>query len=296
MPELPEVETIKRSLQKQIVGKTIKSIEVRKQKLFKGDPKDVIGKKISSVKRAGKMLLFDLEGELSLLVHLKMSGQLIWSDSLEDNIIFGNPIPFAGGNTLPGRTTHIIIKTDSGTLFYNDLRQFGWIKVVQSSKFKVLAPSKSSVEEQSELANLGPEPFEGRFTADYLKKIFTKTSKPIKIVIMEQEKITGIGNIYANDALFEAGILPTRPAKSLSGEDIKILRDSILRVLEDGIKYGGSSAGDEAYVHPDGSKGNYQDHARVYQKDGEKCPRCGGIIKRIKLGGRGTFYCPVCQH
>lgn len=292
MPELPEVETIKRSLQKDIVGKTITGVEVRKAKLFQGNPKDIIGKKILSVKRVGKMLIIDLEGEYSLLIHNKMSGQLIWgpSTSLRVNgkVIFGNPIPFAGGNTLPGKTTHIIIKTDGGTLFFNDLRQFGWIRVIRD-----ISPSTSL--RVKEMMNLGPEPFTKEFTTVYLKKIFSKTSKPIKLLLLDQEKISGIGNIYANDALFEAGILPTRPAKSLKNKETEKLKNSIIEVLEDGIKYGGSSAGDEAYVKPDGTKGNYQNHARVYQKDGEKCPRCGGIIQRMKIRGRGTFFCPNCQ-
>lgn len=292
MPELPEVETIKRSLQKDIVGKTITNIEVRKLKLFQGDVKEVIGKKILSVNRAGKMLIIDLEGDYSLLIHNKMSGQLVWSNSLEDKVVFGNVIPFAGGNTLPGNTTHIIIKTDGGTLFFNDLRQFGWIKVIKDIK------------NLQELKELGPEPFDfaqdepfinKEFTVEYLQKTFSKTSKPIKVVLLEQQKIAGVGNIYDNDALFEAGIMPTRSAKSLSGEEISKLKDGIIKVLKDGIKYGGSSAGDEAYIQPDGTKGKYQEHARVYQRDGQSCSRCGTTIKRIAIGGRGTFFCPTCQ-
>lgn len=289
MPELPEVETIKIALEKEIVGRTIKKIEINKPKQFKGNVKDVVGKKIINVKRIGKMLLIDLEGELSLLVHLKMSGQLVWGPStalrVNERVTFKNPIPFAGGNSLPGRTTHIIIKTDGGTLFFNDLRQFGWIRVVKDGDPEI----------NKLLGKLGPEPFEEKFTKDYLKQVFKKTSKPIKLVLLDQEKIAGIGNIYANDALFEAGILPTRPAKSLKKEEIEKLKNSIMEVLEDGIKSGGSSAGDEAYIKPDGTKGKYQDHARVYQKDGQKCLRCGGIIKRMKISGRGTFFCPNCQ-
>lgn len=154
--------------------------------------------------------------------------------------------------------------------------------------------------------NLGPEPFDKEFTMDYLKQIFSKTAKPVKLVLMDQEKMAGIGNIYANEALWEAGIDPRTPAKKLlarrslgeggSNEEIKKLREGIIKVLGEGIKYGGSSAADEAYIKPNGEPGNYQQHFRVYQRDGEKCLRNdGGIIKRITLGGRGTFYCPVCQ-
>lgn len=295
MPELPEVETIRRSLQKEIVGRTIKKIDINKPKLFKGREGEVVGKKILSVNRAAKMLLVNLDGGLNLLIHLKMSGQLVWNNSLSDSVTFPGPIPFAGGNRLPGKATHIIIKTDKGTLFFNDLRQFGWIRVVKDGDPEI----------KRLLEKLGPEPLgfardvpsaNVDFTTEYLKTIFSKTVKPIKLILLDQEKISGIGNIYANDALFEAGILPTRSAKSLNGDEIEKLKEGIVKVLEDGIKYGGSSAGDEAYVQPDGSKGSYQEHARVYQKDGEQCPRCGSIIQRSKIAGRGTFSCPGCQH
>ena len=112
---------------------------------------------------------------------------------------------------------------------------------------------------------------------------------------MEQEKMAGIGNIYANDALFEAGIMPTKPAKELNKQEIIKLRKAIIKVLEEGLKYGGSSAADEAYIKPSGESGEYQKHFRVYQRDGQKCRKCKSVIKRIKIGGRGTFYCPSCQ-
>lgn len=293
MPELPEVETIRRSLQRALVGKTIKNIEVRKVKIFQGYPKDVIGKTIEEIKRRGKILVISLSGGKTLLVHFKLTGQMVWVPEAGERVTVGHPIPFAGSE-LPAKTTHAIFEIDGGRLFYNDLRQFGWIKVVESSKLKV----------QSEIAKLGPEPFDfaqGKplankdFTVDYLQKIFSKTSKPIKLVLMDQEKIAGVGNIYANDALFEAGIIPTRPANKLSKEETGNLREAIIKVLEEGLKYGGSSAADEAYVRPDGTPGSYQEHFRVYQRDGQKCLRCGGVIKRISLGGRGTFYCPSCQ-
>lgn len=284
MPELPEVETIKRNLQKAIVGKTIKNIEVRKDKIFQGNPKDIIGRTIDGVERKGKILILRLSGNKNLLIHFKLSGQMVWVSQAGERVTVGHPIPFAG-TELPAKTTHVIYEIDRGKLFYNDLRQFGWNRVVDGDEWKDL----------SEIKNLGPEPFDKEFTTEYLKKIFSKTSKPIKIVLMEQEKIAGVGNIYTNDALFEAGIMPTRPVKSLGDKDIKILRESIIKVLNDGLKYGGSSAADEAYIRPDGTSGSYQEHFRVYQRDCQPCLKCGTIIKRINLGGRGTFYCPRCQ-
>jgi len=284
MPELPEVETIKRSLQKAIVGKKIKDVEIRKPKIFQGDKKEVIGRKIEGVERRGKMLIIRLSGDKSLLVHFKLTGQLVWVAKGCDTVTLGHPIPYTG-TILPGKTTHVIFDIDGGKLFYNDLRQFGWIKITQNSKLKA----------QKDLVNLGPEPFSKEFNVSYLSRIFSRTKKPIKLVLMDQGKIAGIGNIYANDALFEAGISPLKPAKKLSNLEIKKLREAIIQVLEDGLKYGGSSARDEAYIKPTGEPGSYQKHFRVYQKEGQKCPKCTSSIKRINLGGRGTFFCPKCQ-
>jgi len=284
MPELPEVETIKRILEKVIVGKTIKNIEVRKAKIFQGDLQEVIGRKIEGIERRGKMLIIKLSGDKALVVHFKLTGQMIWVPQIGKSVTVGHPIPFAG-EQLPAKTTHVIFEIDGGRLFYNDLRQFGWIKIVQSSKLKV----------QSELEKLGVEPFAKEFTVEYLKRIFSRTSRPIKLVLMDQTKIAGVGNIYANEALFEAGILPTKPAKQLDNKEIEQLRKSIIKVLEEGIKHGGSSTKDEAYIKPTGEPGSYQQHFRVYQRAGEKCRKCGATIKRINLGGRGTFWCSKCQ-
>ena len=311
MPELPEVETIRKSLQSAIVGKTIKDIEVRKTKIFKGNPKEIIGEKIEGIERKGKVLIIKLSSNKSLLVHFKLTGQMVWVGDRDrvrparqqpeparfalrsktggpqamaggDRVILEHPIPFAG-TELPAKTTHVIFTINGGKLFYNDLRQFGWIKII------------SDLSNLSDLGKLGPEPFDKEFTAEYLRQIFSKISKPIKLVLMDQEKIAGIGNIYANEALFEAGIGPAKPAKQLGNEAIEKLRGAIIKVLEEGLKYGGSSAKDESYIKPTGEPGEYQKHFRVYQRDGEKCIKCGGVIKRIELGGRGTFYCEECQ-
>lgn len=281
MPELPEVEIIRRTLQKAIIGKRIKAVEVRKPKIFQGDTKEVIGRKILEVERRGKVLIIAL-GAKVLLIHFKLTGQMVWVAKAGETVTLGHPIPFAG-TELPAKTTHVIFEIDGGKLFYNDLRQFGRIRLVNSGQLSVISDQ------------LGIEPLTPEFTPKKLEEILSKTSRPIKLVLMDQGKIAGIGNIYANEALFEAGIMPTRPANTLTDEEIKILRHSILRVLEEGLKYGGASARDEAYIKPTGEPGSYQEHLRVYQREGEKCLKCGGIIKRIQLGGRGTFYCPRCQ-
>jgi len=283
MPELPEVETIRRGLVAKIKGLKIAKVEVLLAKQFIGKPSEVEGATVKDVRRRGKINIIDLDNGKSLLIHLKLTGQLVF---VEHGITLGHPITFAG-TELPAKSTHIIFGfSDGSRLFYNDLRQFGWMKVVQSSKLKV----------QSDLEKLGPEPFSKEFTIEYLQKILAKSNKAIKLILMDQEKIAGVGNIYANDALWEAGILPAKPAKTIRYKDIKILREAIIKVLNDGLKYGGSTGGDEAFINVEGEPGNYQNHFRVYQREGEKCLRNdGGIIKRITVGGRGTFFCPRCQ-
>ncbi len=284
MPELPEVETIKRYLDKAIIGQKVLGIKILSKKQFPGNPKDVIDEKITAVYRRGKNLIIELSGNKALLCHLKLTGQFIWWPG-KNKAVFKKPIPF-NGQELPGKTTRVIIKLSKGNLFFNDLRKFGWIKILTNSEKQLT----------DNLAKLGPEPFSKDFNNAYLQNIFLKTSKPIKLVLLDQEKIAGIGNIYANEALFLAKINPQKPAKNLKPDDIQRLRKAVLRVLEQGIKYGGSSASDEAYIRPDASQGSYQQHFKVYQKQGQKCPRCKNPIKRVDLGGRGTFFCPKCQN
>lgn len=282
MPELPEVETIRRDLEKQLAGLELSRVDVLLPKIFQGDPKEVIGAKVKDVWRRAKILGIDFGNGRTLIFHLKLTGQLVFAPDNGDGVTLGHPIPFAG-TELPAKTTHVVFHFDGHRLFFNDLRQFGWVKVIGS-------------DQKGEIADeLGVEPLSKEFTAELLAEIVSKTKRPIKIVLMDQKKIAGIGNIYANDALFEAGIDPKRSAKELTGEETKRLRDAIVKVLSEGLKYGGSSAADEAYIKPSGEPGGYQKRFRVYQREGEKCPRCGGTIKRVNLGGRGTFFCPGCQ-
>ena len=283
MPELPEVETIKRFLEKAIVGQKIVKVEILSKKQFPGNPKEILTEKILGVDRRGKILIIRLSNEKNLLVHLKLSGQLIWAPKAGDRVTPGYPIPFLGGKELPGQSTRVIISINGGKLFFNEIRKFGWMKIARTL----------TLNKEGELAKLGPEPFSSEFNEDYFKKVFSKTSRPIKLILMDQEKIAGLGNIYANDALFEARIHPIRPANKLTDREIARLKKAILLVLKDGLAAGGTS--EIYFVRPDGSRGEYQKHYRVYQRDGEKCSRCQGIIKRINLSGRGTFFCPRCQ-
>lgn len=272
MPELPEVETIRLHLIPLTVGKTIQTITVYEKKQFVGEVKTILGRKITGLERRGKILIVRLSGKHSLFIHLKMSGQILYFSSKPTSI--------------PKYTRIVITFKDKSVLLFCDMRKFGWIKVTQNSKLTT----------QKEIMSLGPEPFDKEFTGVYLKQIFSKSFKPIKTLLMDQTKIAGVGNIYANDALFLAGILPTRSAKTLTIEEIKRLRMAVIRVLEGGLKYGGSSAEDEAYIRPDGSRGSYQEHFLVYQRVDKSClNKCGGVIKRMNLGGRGTFFCANCQ-
>lgn len=279
MPELPEVTTIVNQLDEVLKNKTITSVEIRLPKLFIGDKEKIINKKILKVTRRAKMIIINLEGPLSIVVHLKMTGQLIYTD--KDLISFPNPIPFAG-SSLPAKTTHVIIKLNEGTLYFNDMRQFGWVKIVNDAELKMIDEKH------------GPEPFSKEFTEEYLAKICGNWGRPIKILLLEQSKIAGIGNIYANEALWYAGISPMKRGREVT--KIKELYESIKKVLEMGLKYKGSSAADEAFVDANGQPGQMQNHFMVYQKNGSPCPRCQKNITRGTIGGRGTFFCPKCQN
>ena len=279
MPELPEVETIRLGLQKYIVGKTIEDVEVRLKKLVTGETKNIIGAKVVDVRRFGKGLVIDLNNGYSIAAHIKLTGQFVYRDDATSNIELSPKV----GSQIPNKFTHVTFKLGGDAyLYYNDIRQFGWIKIIESSKLKDISFFK----------DLGPEPFKD-LTFNLFEKIVKSSSVVIKPLIMDQKKMSGIGNIYANDGLFDARIDPRRKAKTLTGAEIKKLYDSILRVLKKGLENGGAS--ELNYINALGQEGKYQHHFLAYGKDGEKCVRCGSIIKKIKLGGRGTYFCPNCQ-
>ena len=292
MPELPEVETIRLGLKKAIVGKTIAGVEIRVTKLFHGNKDEIINKKIVDVNRRAKQIIIDVEGDNDLLIHLKMTGQLIFHGKdfkANSSKLTANSFQ-AGGHpskdwfdNLPNTTTHIIFDfSDGSKLFFNDMRKFGWIKIFNSKELK----GKLSDE-------LGIEPFDKEFTSARLAEIIK--SKPrwnIKKVLTDQTLISGIGNIYADEALFWAKILPTRLAKVITDDEILKLQSSIIKALEIGLKYGGSS--ENTYVKIDGSRGKAQEHFQVYSREGKQCS-CGGKVKKIRLNGRGTHFCPACQ-
>lgn len=283
MPELPEVEIIRLGLQDKIIGLKVSDIEIRLPKIFQGKPTDIIRSKVTNLRRRAKILLVDLDNNLSLVIHLKLSGQLVYHKNGKQ-ATFGHPIPYAG-TTLPAKTTHVIFTfSDGSVLYFNDIRQFGYIKIVKTSE----------VEKLKAIEEFGPEPFTPEFTLEKFREIILKKKMPIKLVLMDQTQIAGVGNIYANEALFLSKIHPERKANTLTDSEIKKLYDALLEVLKMGIKYGGSS--ENAYVNALGGKGTMQEHFKVYARTGKSCPNnCGGTVKRITQGGRGTFFCPHCQ-
>lgn len=271
MPELPEVETIRQDLQKLIVGKKIVAIETDSPKQVQPSlsvvTQAIVGTKILKIERRAKLLQIFLDNGRILIVHLKLTGRLLYRRK----------------NDKEDQWTHVVISfSDETQLRFADSRKFGWIKLIEDEK-----------ELQKILASFGPEPLNDLTLAEF-KQILKKNSRPIKIILMDQTKISGIGNIYACEALFLAKIDPRRPAKSLQDKEAEKLLTKIEAVLRLGLKYRGAS--DQDYLDAYGQKGAYQEHFLVYGKNGKPCPNsCGGKIKRIVLGGRGTFYCPACQ-
>lgn len=275
MPELPEVETIRLGLQKYLVGHRIVDVEVRLKKMITGDTQHIINSKVTGVRRFGKGLVIDLDNNFCIAIHIKLTGQLIYQGRGVSRVKIGGE--------LPNKFTHVIFKLDKdATLYYNDFRQFGWIKIVKSEKLKVLSFFK----------DLGPEFFKD-LTVEKFIQILSKANSPVKVVIMDQKKMSGVGNIYANDGLNLAKINPQRKASTLTTKEATTLFHALEKVLKTGLKYGGAS--ELSYVNALGQEGTYQDHFIAYGRDGEPCKNCGTILKKIKLGGRGTYYCPACQ-
>ncbi len=287
MPELPEIETVKLQLSKYLIGQSISAIEKLHGKSLFGKPELVIGKKVTAIKRLGKMLVIELSDDLVLAIHFKMSGQLILVRSdkqqVTSRVVGGHPSE-DWVRKLPSTHTRVVFHFDSGdTMYFNDQRIFGWVKILTDKELNNLSFVKK----------LGPEIW--NITAKELLARVKGRKKPIKVLIMDQGFLSGVGNIYANDALWEARIAPTAVAQSLGYLDVERLRDALIKVLKEGIKYGGATAADAKYINLHGMGGTYQEHFRTYDRDGKPCLRCKTIIKKITLGGRGTYYCDQCQ-
>ena len=274
MPELPEVEVCRRGLQPEIENQYLLGAVVRAPRLRLPIPEDLdallVGQRIVAVRRRGKYLLLDCRGgqeDGCLIIHLGMSGNL----------------RFVPPDTPPGKHDHVDFLFAGQTLRFGDPRRFGVV---------LWQPSLGA--EHSLLSVLGLEPLEDLFTVDWLYEATRRRSGPIKPILMDSHLVVGVGNIYASESLFRAGISPLRGANRISRERYGLLVPAIRATLSDAIAAGGSSIRD--YVHSDGGAGCFQVDVAVYDRAGESCRRCDGTVKQIRQGGRSTFYCPRCQH
>ena len=292
MPELPEVETLKIGLQEHVVGKKIAGVEVIDPKLLTGDVNDVIGATFTNVRRMAKGIVLDLDNKYSIAVHIKLTGQLIFRDAQTKDMLVEKPTP----SLVPNKFTRIVFRLEENTkvakesnLYFQEVRGFAWMKILPTDQVGELPFFK----------NLGPEPIPSpgtettQLTEEMLSEMASKSRLPIKVLIMDQKRIGGIGNIYANDALFDSGIDPRRNSNTISQAEIKKLYKSILKVLEMGLKYHGSS--ELNYVNVLGKSGEYQKHARIYGRKNMPCLNCGGDVQKTYIAGRGTFFCSNCQ-
>ena len=282
MPELPEVETVKRRLQEVVSGLKIIKIQSLHPKSFFGNLTDILQSTITDISRRDKLLRFHLDPGTNLLVHLKMTGQLIYVD---DQIRRGGGHPTADWvKEMPGKHTRVIITFDNDAhLYFNDMRIFGWMKVMNDQAIA------------REYKKHGPDVIDDQFTAHYLAQRLRRRTIPIKQAIMINQIVGGIGNIYASEILFVAEIDPRRPANQLNRQELKKLVTVSKQVINEGIECGGTTF-DGLYVDVAGLAGGYQDKLRVYGREGETCPGCGGEIQKVKISGRGTYFCPQCQN
>ena len=286
MPELPEVETIKRGLSAKIRGLKITSVDPLFKPSLQGDSAKLVGQKVINVWRRGKIVGIDLEENTTLLIHLKMSGQLILVNG-DSRFIGGHPTEDMQMQ-MPNKSSRVMFTfNDNSQLFFNDQRKFGWIKVIPTDKLQ-------EIERENLFGKLGPEPLEKEFTWQVLKQqLLKRKNTSIKVALMDQEVIAGVGNIYASECCFNAKINPERKVSELYDDELQRLHDGLMKALQDGIRYGGSSR--THFVNAEGERGLFLDYANVYSREDKPCKVCGTMIKRITQSGRSTFYCPHCQ-
>jgi len=292
MPELPEVETIKRELAKVLQDKIISGVEILWPKTVSPVTeikfKEIItGRKIIGLERRAKMLFVHLNNKISLVIHLKMTGQLIFAPHQKSKQLKPSKIISGGHPThdiqTPGRHTRLIFSfKDGAKLYFNDLRKFGWVRILDEKLRKYID------------TEIGPEPLSPKFTMVYFKKVFGKyPNQTVKQILLDQKLIAGIGNIYADESAFLAKVLPMRKVNTLTEKEIANLHKSIVSVLKLSIQKKGTSS--RNYLRSNGQKGGFVPYLNVYGREGEKCKRCDTLILKIKHAGRGTHYCPGCQ-
>lgn len=289
MPELPEVETLRRELSKTLIGLKIKNCQVFWPKVIRPlslakFTEQIKNKKIVEVRRRAKMLFLNLEENRALAIHLKMTGQLIFKYPRTNlrQIVGGHPDNQIAEKQ-PSKYTRLIFEfTDKSKLYFNDLRKFGWIKLVTDKEMSTLTEG------------VGPEPLSPVFTPQVLIEIFKKySSRTVKQILLDQKLIAGLGNIYADESCFLSKLKPQRKAQTLKPAQIKNLRDNIIKVLKLSIQKKGTFS--RNYRRSDGTRGGFVPHLQVYGREGQPCKVCGQPIQKIRHAGRGTHFCQYCQ-
>lgn len=271
MPELPEVETVKAGLEPYLLGETITDVYISNKKMRRSPERDVAqlikNTKITKLSRRSKYLYIHLNNGKTIIIHLGMSG----SFTLKEN------------GTKPEKHDHFIIYLNKIQVHLYDPRRFGFYDIQKTEH----------LEHVEYIKNLGPEPFSNEFSYEYLYSQASKSKKPVKTLIMDNNVVVGIGNIYACEALYSTNLHPLKPSHDIDRSTIKLLRKNIMRTLNSAILAGGSSLKD--HKQADGTLGYFQHNFLVYGRDGQSCQKCGSIIERILVSGRGTFLCPNCQ-
>lgn len=286
MPELPEVETIRIGLAKLLPGKVIADVWHDWPKSFPNAPADVarflIKAEVVEIKRRAKILIIDLSSGYSLVIHLKMTGQLVFRG--KESFGAGHPNKSLVGK-LPDKSTRVVLDfVDGSKLFFNDQRKFGWMRLLPTIE----------VPEIDFMQKVGPEPLEDDFTVDvFIERLMGRKNSPTKAVLLDQTVLAGVGNIYADESLFTAKIHPAVPVSKIPKRKLVSLHNALREILRLSIEKGGST--DRNYVDANGKKGSYLGFAQVFRKQGQPCPRCGTEIIKIRVAGRGTHICPKCQ-
>lgn len=286
MPELPEVETIRTGLARLLPGRVVKDVWHDWPKSFPNAPADaarfLIGSEIKEVRRRAKVLIIDLSSKYSLVIHLKMTGQLVFRG--EKSFGAGHPSRDLVGQ-LPAKSTRVVLEFKDGSkLYFNDQRKFGWMRLMPTIELPQIDFFKK----------VGPEPLEDDFTSKiFIERLNRRMNSPVKAVLLDQTVLAGVGNIYADEALFAAKIHPSTPISRISRAKLVSLHNAVRQVMRLSIEKGGST--DRNYVDPEGQAGSYLSFANVFRKQGQPCPRCGTEIEKIRVAGRGTHVCPKCQ-
>lgn len=303
MPELPEVEALRLGLVKSLINRKVVDIDILYPKIVCGKgtsrtvdsiiverfKKLIIGNSFVSIKRRAKNLIIELSNGAIVLVHLKMTGQLVYMAQNCDPVSGGHPIEIST-EKLPNKHTAIVFTLDDGKLFYNDVRKFGYVLCYEN---------KQDFEKLDHFVGLGLEPLNESKSvhADFSFEKFTQNMKKqtgvLKKIFLEQKVVVGLGNIYSDEVCFAAGVMPDRKVESLKKFEIEALYNEIIRILPLAVNLGGSSIAN--YLLADGSRGNYAREHKVYQKSGQKCVKCKTILVKTQLAGRSTVHCPKCQ-